>query len=289
MHRMSAWSVALLLSVNALLVGWIGWATCPNRTETGHMAATVYFWHTLRFDVFHVNPPLTRMVTGLPVSLCRPDHDWYFYSSRPQDRSERALGTAFLKANSPRRMRWCFALARWSLIPILLLGGYLGYRLSCETYGGAAARVFLTLWCFSPLLLSWGATICPDAAAAALGLVAVYTFRGWLHKPNWTRAAVAGVCLGLLPLTKLTWVIAFGLWPVIWCLWAAPVWLSRADKHSLPRPPLRHSAAILVIALYVLNIGYFVDGTCRPLGEYVFMSQLLHDKEVTEDQQWPPA
>ena len=113
-------------------------------------------------------------------------------------------------------------------------------------YGDSAGFVFLALWCFSPLLLAWGATICPDAVAAALGLVAVYTFRQWLHKPNWTRAAIAGVCLGLLPLTKLTWIIAFGLWPLIWCLWTVPIYLTKADKRSLPLPPFRQLAAILL-------------------------------------------
>lgn len=70
---MQKWAVVLLLFTNALLVGWMGWTTSPNKTETAHMAATVYLWHTLRFDVFHVNPPLTRAVSGLPVAMCQPE------------------------------------------------------------------------------------------------------------------------------------------------------------------------------------------------------------------------
>ena len=283
------WIVVLLLGTNALLVGWVGWATSPNKTETGHMAATVYFWHTLRFDVFHVNPPLTRMVSGLPVSLCQPKYDWSYYSPKPQTRSEWGLGTIFVKANRPEKVRWCFALARWALIPFLLVGGYFGYRLSREIYGNTAAVLFLILWCLSPSLLSWGATICPDAVATALGLVAIYAFRQWLHGPTWLRAAMAGACLGLLPLSKLTWIIAFGLWPLIWFLWTAPSWLNTADKHSLPRPPLRQLAVILIVGLYTLNVGYMFDGTCRPLGKYVFISQSLHGQEVAEGQPWPTA
>ena len=158
---------------------------------------------------------------------------------------------------------------------------------------------FLTLWCFSPLLLAWGATICPDAVAAALGLVAVYTFRRWLRKPNWTRAAIAGVCLGLLPLTKLTWIIAFGLWPVIWCLWTVPTYLTSANNRCLPRPPVRQLATILFLGLYMLNMGYLFDGTFRPLGKYVFISQSLsgprsrlktcssrHRKPFCQDMAW---
>ena len=273
--------VALLLSIEALLTGWIGWGACPNKTELGHMGAAVYFWHTLRFDVFHVNPPLTRMISGLPVVLCDAKYDSDCYSSLSQGRSEWAMGAAFIATNNPEKLRWCFALGRWALIPLLLLGGYFGYRLSREIFGDSAAFLFLTLWCFSPLLLAWGATICPDAVAAALGLVAVYTFRRWLRKPNWTRAAIAGVCLGLLPLTKLTWIIAFGLWPVIWRLWTAPTLLTSANNRCLPRPPVRQLATILFLGLYMVNMGYLFDGTFRPLGKYVFISQSLSGQEAS--------
>ena len=253
------------------------------------MGAAVYFWHTLRFDVFCVNPPLTRMICGLPVALCNPKYDWDSYSSRPQDRCEWALGTAFVVANSPEKTQLCFALARWSLIPLLLMGGYFGFRLTDEMYGVFAAFIFLALWCFSPMLLAWGATICPDVVAAALGVVAVYTFRRWLSKPDWTRAGIAGVCLGLLPLTKLTWIVAFGLWPAMWCLWTVPIYLTKAEKRSLPLPRLRQLATILLLGLYTLNMGYLFDGTFRPLGKYGFISQLFRDQEALNDQRTDDA
>lgn len=277
--------VGLLLFVYAALVGWIGWGTCPNKTELGHMGAAVYFWNTLRFDVFCVNPPLTRTIISLPVALCAPQHDSASYSSIAQDRSEWAMGAALVTANTPEKTWWCFALGRWSLIPLLLLGGYFGYRLSREIYGESAALVFLILWCFSPSLLAWGATVCPDVVAAAMGLVAIYAFRKWLQKPDWTRAAISGGCLGLLPLTKLTWIIAFGLWPAMWLLWTVPIYLTRAEKRSLLLPPLRQLAAALLVGLYVLNLGYLFSGTFRPLGKYVFISELFRGQELPHNQQ----
>ncbi|MDR2642113.1 MAG: hypothetical protein LBC74_04900, partial [Planctomycetaceae bacterium] len=32
-----------------------------------HVGAAAYFYQTFRYDVFHVNPPLTRYITGLPI------------------------------------------------------------------------------------------------------------------------------------------------------------------------------------------------------------------------------
>jgi hypothetical protein len=272
-----------LLGTQAVLIGWVGWRSCPNNTETAHMAAAVYSWETLRFDVFCVNPPLTRVITGVPAVLCRLSHDWSGYSPRPQDRCEWTMGTAFVVANSPERVHWCFALARWSLVPLLSLGGYFGFRLANEMYGSTAGIVFLLLWCFSPLLLAWGGTICPDATAAAAGLVAVYTFRRWLFAPTWTRAAIAGIFLGLLLLTKITWIAALGLWPLIWCVWTVPIYLIGRDKRSLPVPPLRQLVAMTLLGLYVLNMGYLFDGTFRSFGKYEFISQSFCGRHESVD------
>jgi len=272
-----------LLSAHALLVGWIGWRSCAERTEVGHIAAAAYFWGTFRFDVFNVNPPLTRIVSGLPVFLTHPNYAWGCYSSLPEDRCEWALGKAFIAVNSAEKVRWCFALARWSLIPSVLIGGYFGLRLARELFGGSAAVVFLVLSCLSPLLLAWGATICPDATASSLGMVGLYTFRQWLHAPSWARAAMAGICLGLLPLTKLTWIVAFGLWPLIWCAWVVPLYFTNRGHRSLSVPPLRQLAALLLLSLYVLNMGYLFDGTFRQFGKYEFASQSLGGRHDLAD------
>lgn len=276
------WGVGLLLLVQSVLVGWIGVAISPTQSEIAHSAAAVYFWRALRFDVFRVNPPLTRIVGGLSIAVCDPQCDWRTYFCEPHDRSEWVLGVAFLNANSERKNREFFTLARWGLIPLLLFGGYFGYCFSSDLYGDAAALLFLTLWCFSPLVMGLGATICPDAAAAALGIVGLYTLRQWFCTPRWTRAAAAGVCLGLLPLAKLTWIIAFALWPLMWCFWAHPLHWSKAGPRC--RPPLRQLAAVLILGLYTLNAGYLFDGTFRPLGKYTFISHMLGCEDALENE-----
>ena len=222
-----------------------------------------------------LGPGQTRMLSGPAVLLCKPNYDWTAYSSQPGERREWVMGSAFIHANTPHKMRWCFVVARWSLIPALLLGAFSGYCLSRKVYGETAGLVFLVLFCLSPLQLAWGATICPDAVASAAGLVAVHTFRNWLSVPNWARAGIAGVCLGLLPLTKLTWIIAFALWPVIWCVWATPIFLTRPAERCIPLPPFRQLTVLLLLAVYTLNTGYLFDGTFRPLGKYIFKSRLF--------------
>ena len=147
-------------------------ATWRRRSISGKRSHSTYS---------SVNPPLTRIVSGLPVISCHPNYDWGGYSSRPETDANGHLARRFVAANSPEKTQLVLRARAWSLIPLLLLGGYFGFRLAHEMYGGPAGFVFLVLWCFSPMLLAWGGTICPDATAAALGIVAVYTFREWLH------------------------------------------------------------------------------------------------------------
>lgn len=276
--RVSRFCLPIFLVVQTLLLVVLNYVTSVNRTETGHLGSAVYFSQTLRYDVFHVNPPLTRMIIGIPIRLCGPNYeDWKTYSPRPQDRSEWSLGTAFINANTPEKVRQCLFWARCSLIPILLLGGVCGYRFARELYGDMAGIVFLTLWCFSPPVLGWGATICPDAVAAALGITALYAFWHWLKNPTWKRAILAGLCLGLLPLTKMTWILAFPIWVLIWLAWVLPSRFTRRTRSAVDMalPGFKQLAVTLLIGLYLINAGYMFDGSFRTLKSYHFISNAL--------------
>lgn len=270
--------MVLLLCIQATLLGYLSWSTSPNRTEIGHLGAAVYFWHTGKFDVFHVNPPLTRFIAGAPIALfCNPKYDWSGYSPRPQDRCEWALGNAFIAANDLDDIRLYTFLARIACIPLILIGGYFGYRFASELYGEWSGVMFLILWTFSPLVLGWGATICPDVAAASMGIVGLYTFWHWLKSPTWWKAIIAGICLGLMPLTKMTWVIAFPIWCLIFALWK--IWRKKEDHYL----PWKQFASILFLAIYVINSGYFYDGTFRQLKDYKFISGTLTGVKMTKD------
>jgi hypothetical protein len=168
------------------------------------MAASLRLWESGTFDLFHVNPPLLRFLIGSAVSYgIHPATDWSGYSSDPLKRSEWACGVAFIRANALDTVQKSFFIGRVLCVSLILLGGYFGYRFALELFGNVSGFVFLILWTFSPFVLGWGSTICPDVVGASLGIVALYTFRHWLKNPSWGNALLAGLTLGLLPLTKL--------------------------------------------------------------------------------------
>jgi len=164
-----------LLVAHGILVGWIGYRNSPNPDEMAHLAAGLLALQHQRLDVYCVNPPLPRMLAALPVTMLEPHTDWGAFDPNPASRCEFELGSALCRANGLKTF-WYFAVARWACLPFSMIGGYYCYRWALELYGPSAAALALLLWCFSPNVMAWSATICPDAAAASVGLASCQQF-----------------------------------------------------------------------------------------------------------------
>ena len=274
--------VLLLISQVTLLIG-LNWQTSPNRTEEGHFGASVYLWQAGRFDVFCVNPPLTRFAAGLPVKLNHRNEDLSEYAVQPLNRSEWGLGGKFIREHDWQTIRWDIFLARFMLIPLILLGGWFGWRFACELYGQSAGIVFLILLTFSPLFLSWGATISPDMASASLGVIGLYSFWHWLKTSTWKQTFLAGLCLGIMLLTKMTWLVAFPLYLLLWLVW---ILSDRKQPQMVPgKSQFFRLVIIFVFAIYLVNLGYCFQGSFKHLKDYEFTSGTLtgfHVDETTE-------
>jgi hypothetical protein len=264
--------VAGVLLIHSALLGWIGYAHAPMYDEIAHLPAGISHWQLGSFDLYRVNPPLPRMVAGIPVLLAGAKTDWSGLSSAPFSRSEFDVGTRFTEINAERSL-WLFTLARWTCIPFSILGGWICYRWATELFGFASGIVALVLWCFCPNILAWGATITPDAPAAALGVSAGYSFWCWLRKPNWRTTGIAGIVLGLAELTKGTWIVLFALWPCVWL--AARVIVRPEDGESSRWREAGQLATILLLGVYLINLGYGFEGSFQRLGEFDFISATL--------------
>ncbi|MGO8751807.1 MAG: ArnT family glycosyltransferase [Thermoguttaceae bacterium] len=262
---------------HAVLVGMLGAIESPNADEIGHLAAGISIWELGRCDRYCVNPPLVRALAAIPVLACRPATSWRDEPRTSADRSEWRVGVEFVERNGWKRASWYFTIARWACIPFSIMGGWVCYRWASDLYGRASGVLAIVMFYASPNVIAWGATICPDVPAAATGVSAAYVFWRWLAKPAWTAALKAGLMLGVAELTKMTWIVLFVVWPALCVL---RIWGS-ARKPWFPL--LVQLAAILLLALYVLNVGYGFRGTCERLSEFQFFSHTLAGSDSVSD------
>ena len=269
--------MAFLLGFHALLLAWGAWRHSPTFNEPAHLVAGISNWQFGRFELYRVNPPLVRMVAALPVLAAGAETDWHRFYEKPGARPIFHMGQDFVAANGERSL-WLVTIARWACIPFSLLGGYVCFRWACEILGYVCGLLALTLWCFSPNIMAHGQLITPDCAAAAMGVTAAYFFWHWLKSPTWGRALSAGFVLGLTELTKMTWIILFVLYPLLWLCYRSSERSERSGGGSCKQAV--QLAVVLSVALYVLNLGYGFRGTFTKLGDYEFVSKTLKDPGI---------
>lgn len=286
-------AVVVLLAIQAVLLAYSATRHSPTHLEPPFLAAGVSHWELGRFELYRVNPPLPRMIAALPVLAVGCKTDWSGFITSPSSRSEYKVGTDFVKANG-ERTQYLIVLARWACIPFALLGGFFAYRWGQELYGGRAGLLALFLYVFEPNLLAHSELVTPDAACISFGLMSGYLFWRWLRQPDWSRTVLAGLALGLAVMAKFTWLLLFGLWPLIalFYFFRVPSSVSRkscdtADAescHGLAAPlhSVRRNVdlmlkmlAIAAIALCTINTFYVFDGVGKPLEDYTFNSKLF--------------
>ncbi|MBI3838263.1 MAG: glycosyltransferase family 39 protein [Planctomycetia bacterium] len=261
----------VLIVVHCGLLGVGAVVHSPTLNEPAHLVAGISNWTLGCFDIYRVNPPLVRMIACAPVLVADYQIDWQGFQGTDA-RYEFQLGEQFVAANGERSY-WLFAMARWACIPFSLVGGFVCYRWARDLYGADAGVFALALWCFCPNILAHVQLITPEIAATSLSLAACYTFWRWLREPTWSMTLVSGLVLGLAELAKMTLIVFFAMWPVMWLVYR---W---ADRKTLAgRDWLRELgmlAARMLVAIYVLNFGYGFEGSLTPLGKFQFVSDTL--------------
>lgn len=271
--------VVSLLLTHAVLIAYGAARHSPTLNEPGHLVAGISHWKFQRFELYRVNPPLVRMVAAIPTFFMDIETDWEHFFEQPGARPVFQLGSDFILANGSNSY-WIFTVARWACIPFSLLGGYFCYRWATELYGVAGGVFALVFWCFSPNILAHAQCITSDCCASAMGLISGYYFWRWLKSSSWADAGLSGVALGLALLSKMTWIILFGLWPLMWMGWQL---IDPQSTVTLPlRKQLTQLVTILGIGLYILNLGYLFEGSLTRLKDFEFVSLSLKSTDASE-------
>jgi hypothetical protein len=159
-----------------------------------------------------------------------------------------------------------FTRARLVMPRFALIGGVVVFLWTKRLYGAWGGPLSLSLWVFCPNVLAHTRLITTDMGATTFGVLATYLFVRYLDGPSWLRAALAGLCLGVAQLSKFSLIVLFGLWPLL-----AIVRLvnDRASRHVVTKA-VAQGAAIVVLSVFIINLGYAFEGFGVPLGRFEF-------------------
>ena len=197
--------------------------------------------------------PLAIVVEALPLYLANPSIPLERLVGWPTDYS------LFVKAFTPYLdpIPQTKLLARLPIIWLTMVLAVVVFRWGRDLWGPTAGLLALGVLVFDPLLLAHGRLANSDAAAVALGTVALYATWRWRQRRSWRWALATGALLGLTMLAKasgLLWATAGGL-----SILVTTVQRRRQGLGQL----LGQGAAAAVLAGVVLWAGYGFE--CGPL------------------------
>ena len=251
-----------VVSISVIMLIQVAKTTSPNLDEVGHLPAGLAVVRYSYHDLYVVNPPLVKAMASLPLLYHQPVENWRYVQKAHGFRTEWMVGSDFITVNGADAFR-LFAIARMSLLPIWICGLAVTIVWAREISDASSSIAVALLMCFSPCLLAWTATICPDSAAAMIGALAIFIFRRWLMNSGGIVGVACGFAVGLSMLTKTTWLILLPILTV----------LATLIRHGSPcRDRLSRLFFITVVAVYTVNLGYRFDRSFQPLKNFQFFS-----------------
>lgn len=261
-----------MLLVHVALLTWNACWMSPTLDEPAHIVAGLSHWQKGDFTLYRVNPPLVRLVATAPLVFAGCEFDFPEVLNDQFSRNEFWLGEQFISQNG-RSALWLVMTARLACIPFSILAALTCYWWGKELFGRSSGILSCSLWCFSPMVLGHASLLTPDAPAAALGILACFTFWQWLKQPTWRRTIFAGLILGLAELCKTTLIVLYPLWPILWIIYR---W---QERQRMTNKQWWNESIMLVsrmlIGIYIINLGYLGQGSFKPLKSFVFSSELF--------------
>lgn len=294
-------AVALLLLIHAALAIDTLRQKSVTVDEVGHLPAGISYWQKGTFELYHHNPPLVKLLAALPALAAGPAVDysksWDVNLQLGMPLNQWAFGWEFMYANAAR-FHDIYFWARLPVVGLSVLAGFVIFAWAKELFGPVAGLVALGLWTFCPNAIAHAGMVTTDMGATSIGFVATYLFWRYLRRPTYLNAAMAGAVLGLAELTKFSSLLFYMIWPALWIVSrllrtkiASGQRKGNANREaSSKRLPgesaelagssssmrgLMHLAAIGLISVIVINLGYRFEGTCTRLKEFTFLSKLL--------------
>jgi hypothetical protein len=275
-HKKIEW---ITLSVSFILCVFGVFLTCPVASEDAHLASGLAHYATGSFKYYNVNPPLVRSWATFPVTFVPLT---YLTKNNPDlyAREEFPAGIFFVKHND-RKSIFAFRVARLFLLVLLFSGVVSILLLLKECYPKTAPLFLILLWLFSPYFLGHAFTIMPDLCAGIYGCVAILCFYYWLRYPFWKNAVLSGVVLGVAELCKFTLLIFYPLFIILLFVFRMPEYKTLGLTKLFDQA--KQMFVIFAVSLLIINMGYFFDGTGKPLGNFRFQTAFLSGVETPKD------
>ncbi len=254
--------IAALIALHAALLIWSAVTNSVTFDEYAHLPAGVSYWKSGSFDIYNLSPPLLRLWAAAPVMLAGvnappaavfrqlPPKDQHWYYAR-----------AFVPLNQARYQH-LFEIGRMMMIALSCAGAWIVYRWASAMYGCVGGVISCAAYVLCPNLSAHGSLVGTDSGTAVVMLLACWLWWRYVRSPSPRMLIWAALAIGAAHLCKFT---ALLLWPMLVAMTICPLW--RAPAARWKRVAIGLAISVFV-CVFVINLGYFFEGTGTSVREY---------------------
>jgi hypothetical protein len=239
MHVSRFWAIAALpIAVLAAvqITSMVG--ESPTWDEGIHITAGYRYLATGNYEMNPEHPALGKILCALPLLALRPAFD----PTWPADQQvETAAKFIWLNRVSPDRI--VNTARSVTILLTILFAVWIAYW-TRKHFGGFAALIALTLFCFDPNIIANGRYVTTDLIASLCIFLTATLWIDYLLDPRPVRLAVAGIALGLALSSKYS------------AIFLVPVLIVIAAFRLRPKRLTLAVLAVNLIALAVIAAVY---------------------------------
>lgn len=245
------------------------WNDSAIFDETAHVGAAYSYVTQNEIRLNPEHPPLIKDLAGLPLLLLNLNFNinqsfWTGDLPKKWDEGQWAAGRDLLYAegNNPDQILF------WSRLPIVLLSILLGWFIfhwTRELVGILAGLFALALYAFDPNILGHNHFVTTDLGIAAAFTFSFYFYFKFIKDPCWKNVILAGFFLGILQLTKFSFIIGLPILALATIVYPF-VKRKRNTEENIWKFKLRKLGEyvwkgflILIISLIVVWAVYFLN------------------------------
>jgi hypothetical protein len=134
------------------------------------------------------------------------------------------------------------------------------------------AKCCLLLAAFSPSLLAHAGIATEEMFLTTWALISFYLFYRFTKKPNYKNIIFLSIVIGICLLTKISALILYACIMLSFLIFV----IHRLSKHDKILKYVIFLIVIIVLPLFLLNLGYFFNGTFNSLDSIEFKSESLN-------------
>ncbi len=245
------------------------WNDSAIFDETAHIGASYSYvtQHEIRLNPEH--PPLLKDLAGLSMRLfVNPTFDvagqqfWDGTLPGKWDEGQWAAGRYLLYGAGNNADKILF-FARLPIVILSLIFGWFIFFWVRRLAGTLAGLFALTLYAFDPNILGHNHFVTTDLGIAAFFTFAFYFYLKFVKDPTWKNVALAGFFLGLLQLTKFSFIVGLPILALATLIYPLTKKMRDPEKENLWRYRAKKlgeyilkGASLLAISLVVVWVVY---------------------------------